>query len=58
MFEKSCVKRAKVPVDSIPRAHRWLPDGAPPSGVKGFGSKRAGGVYAAVVQEAKMETLG
>jgi len=32
--EKSYGKRVKVPVDSIPKAHPWLPDGALASGVQ------------------------
>jgi hypothetical protein len=32
--EKSHGKRVKVPVDSIPKAHTWLPDGALACGVQ------------------------
>ena len=43
MSEKSHGKRVKVPVDSIPKAHTWLPDGALASGVQNCGCERAGG---------------
>jgi len=55
--EKSHGKRVKVPVDSIPKAHTWLPDGASASGVQNCGCERARGVYTAVAQDAKMEIL-
>ena len=57
MSEKSYGKRVKVPVDSITKAHTWLPDGALPSGVQNCGCERAGGVYSTVAQDAKMEIL-
>ena len=37
MFEKSYGKRVKVPVDPIPEADTWLPDGALASGVQNCG---------------------
>jgi hypothetical protein len=55
--EKSYGKRVKVPVDSIPKAHTWLPDGALASGVQNCGRERAGGAYTAVAQDAKMEIV-
>jgi len=54
--EKSYGKRVKVPVDSIPKAHTWLPDGALTPGAQNCGCERAGG-YTAVVRDAKMEIL-
>jgi len=44
-----------VPVDSIPKAHTWLPDRALAPGAQNCGCERAGGVYAAVARDAKME---
>jgi len=55
--EKSGGKRAKRAVDSIPKAHTSLPDGALVSGVQDCGRERAGEVYTAVAQDAKMEIL-
>ena len=55
--EKSRWKRVKAPVDSIPKAHTRLPDAALASGVRYCGCERAGGVYAAVAQDAKIEIL-
>lgn len=57
MSGKSCGKRVKVPVDSIAKAHTWLPDGALASGVQNCSRERAGGAYTAVAQDAKMEIL-
>jgi len=42
--DKSYGKRIKLPVDSIPKAQAWLPDGALVSGVRNWGCKRAGRV--------------
>ena len=56
--EKSQGKRVKVPVDSIPKAHTWLPDGALASGVQSCGRERGGRLYTAVAQDAKMDILG
>jgi hypothetical protein len=50
-------KRVKAPVDSIPKAHTWLPDGALASGGRDCGRERAGGMYTAVAQDVKMEIL-
>jgi hypothetical protein len=55
--EKSHGKRVKVAVDSIPKAYSWLPGGALASGVQNCGCEWGGGVYTAVVQDAKMEIL-
>ena len=55
--EKSRGKRVKVPVDSIPKAHTWLPDGALAPGVQNCGCERGGGVYTAVAQDGKIEIL-
>ncbi len=57
MSEKSYGKRVKVPAGSIPKAHTWLPDGALASGVQNCGRERAGGVYTAVAQDAKIEIV-
>ncbi len=57
MSEKSHGRRVKVPVDSIPKAHSWLPDGALAPGVQNWGCERAGGVYIVRAQDAKMEIL-
>jgi len=38
-----------------PKAHTWLPDGAPASGVQNCGPERAGAVYDVVALDAKME---
>lgn len=43
MSEKSYGKRVKVPVDSIPKAHTWLPDRALAPGAQNCGCERAGG---------------
>jgi hypothetical protein len=56
--EKSCGKRVKVAVDSIPKAHTALPDGALASEVQYRGCERTGGMYTTVPQDAKMEILG
>ena len=55
MSQKSHGKRVKVPVDSIRKAHTWLPDSTLASGVQNCGCERAGGVYIASAQDAKME---
>jgi hypothetical protein len=57
VYGKSRRQRVKVPVESIPKAHRWLSDGALASGLQNCGCARAGGVYNAAVQDAKMEIL-
>lgn len=57
MFEKPYGKRVKAPVDSMPKAHTQLLDGALASGVHNFDCGRAGGVYTALVRNAKMEIL-
>src|SRR5438094_781503 len=44
-------------VDSIPKAHTWLPDGALASEVQNCGCKQASGAYTAVAQDAKIEIL-
>jgi hypothetical protein len=41
--EKSLGKRVRVPVDSILKAHDWLPDGALAPGVRNCCCARAGG---------------
>jgi hypothetical protein len=46
-----------VPVDFIPKAHTWLPDGALASGLQNCGCERAREVYTAVAQDAKMGIL-
>jgi hypothetical protein len=46
-----------VPVESILKAHTWLPDGALASGVQNCGRERAGGMYTAVAQDVRMEIL-
>lgn len=53
--DKSYGKRIKLPVDSIPKAQAWLPDGALVSGVRNWGCKRAGRVNSPVARDAKME---
>jgi len=57
VFEKPYGKRVKAPVESMPKAPTQLLDGALASGVKNFDCERAGGVYAALVRNAKMEIL-
>ena len=44
-------------VDSIPKAHTWLPDGALASEVQNCGCKQASGAYTALAQDAKIEIL-
>jgi hypothetical protein len=55
--EKSYGRPVKVPVDSILEAHTWSPDGPLASAVQNCGWERAGGVYTAAAQDAKMEIL-
>ena len=55
MSEKSYGKRVEMPVDSISKAHTWLPDGPLACGVQNCGCKQASGAHSAVAQDAKME---
>ena len=53
MFEESNGKRVKRLVDSIPKAHTWLPDGMVALGVRNCSCKRADGAYTLGCREPK-----
>ena len=46
-----------MPVESILKAHTWLPHGGLASGVQNCGRERAGGMYTAVAQDVRMEIM-
>ena len=48
---------SKVPADSIPKAHTWLPDGALAAWSAELRLRTSRWVYTAGVQDAKMEIL-
>ncbi len=57
MFEKSYGKQVKVSVDSIPKAHTWLPDGVLASGVQNFVANGPVGCILPWFRMPKMEIL-
>jgi hypothetical protein len=48
-------KRVKLPVDSIPKLHAWLPTGTREHGEQNYGRDRPGGLYTIAVRGAKIE---